>query len=432
MTAAKNGTVTQTYTYGNSDWKDLLTAVNGKTITYDQSGNPTNYVTYGDVEYYIEWENGRQLSYANCYEEQWQAAYCYDANGVRTYKNADGYESVYTTQNGKVVREVRSNRLHKIILDFIYDESGRPFALNCSTDSGDSFTMYYYILNLQGDVVKLVTASGETVASYEYDAWGKVLSATGSMALMNPLRYRGYYYDAETGFYYLQSRYYDPANRRFINADSYASTGQGFVGVNMFAYCNNNPIMASDPSGHWLIGAIIGLIIATGVALTGCSSEQERKWPENCKYQYESGGMMKNQQNNCYSYAFEYGTVRDPGEMSGVDIFPVENDGKISISRLRDGVLNDASESGKNVMYVSDNNLGSYKTKRPAGAYLIAAKLTSDKNDYHFAVLLENGVWVDKPGKQETRYGAIDGFSSIWQIDDRIYDSETLYFLYTP
>ena len=340
----------------------------------------------------------------------------------------------YLTLSGKVAREtVKKNGSVTDVMDFVYDESGRPFALIHQTDGvGITLCTYYYVLNLQGDVVKLVTASGDVVANYEYDAWGNILSQSGSMADKNPLRYRGYYYDSETGFYYLQSRYYDPTTRRFVNADCYESTGQGFVGVNMFAYCNNNPIMASDPSGHWLIGAIIGLIIATGVALTGCSSEQERKWPENCKYQYESGGMMKNQQNNCYSYAFEYGTVRDPGEMSGVDIFPVENDGKISISRLRDGVLNDASESGKNVMYVSDNNLGSYKTKRPAGAYLIAAKLTSDKNDYHFAVLLENGVWVDKPGKQETRYGAIDGFSSIWQIDDRIYDSETLYFLYTP
>ena len=135
-------------------------------------------------------------------------------------------------------------------MDFVYDESGRPFALNHSTNGGSSFTTYYYVLNLQGDVVKLVTSSGSTVATYEYDAWGKVLSATGSMANKNPLRYRGYYYDTETGFYYLQSRYYDPANRRFINADSYASTGLGFIGTNMFAYCNNLPTAYSDHSGH--------------------------------------------------------------------------------------------------------------------------------------------------------------------------------------
>ena len=72
---------------------------------------------------------------------------------------------------------------------------------------------------------------------------GEVISAEGDLAEVNPLRYRGYYYDSETGFYYLQSRYYDPANRRFISADVYASTGQGFLGTNMFAYCNNKPII---------------------------------------------------------------------------------------------------------------------------------------------------------------------------------------------
>ncbi|MCI8620185.1 MAG: RHS repeat-associated core domain-containing protein [Oscillospiraceae bacterium] len=100
------------------------------------------------------------------------------------------------------------------------------------------------------------------VASYEYDAWGKVTSVKGSsgailsleaypnhIAHVNPIRYRGYYYDNETGFYYLQSRYYDPIISRFINADSYGSTGQGFLGTNMFAYCNNNPVNRIDPSG---------------------------------------------------------------------------------------------------------------------------------------------------------------------------------------
>ena len=95
--------------------------------------------------------------------------------------------------------------------------------------------------------------TGYTVKSYgyyTYDAWGNVTAYTStggtpastSLIYRNPLRYRGYIYDNETGFYYLQSRYYDPANHRFINADSLASTGQGFTGTNMFAYCSNNPV----------------------------------------------------------------------------------------------------------------------------------------------------------------------------------------------
>ena len=160
----------------------------------------------------------------------------------------------YLTLNGKVAREtIRTNNTLTAVLDFIYDESGKPFALKYSTN-GTSFQTYYYVLNLQGDVVKLIHYipgfEYESVATYEYDAWGNIVSSSGRLAEINPLRYRGYYYDNETGFYYLQSRYYDPANRRFINADSLSSTGQGFLGTNMFAYCNNCPTIYHDPSGH--------------------------------------------------------------------------------------------------------------------------------------------------------------------------------------
>ena len=162
----------------------------------------------------------------------------------------------YLTLNGKVAREtIRTNNTLTAVLDFIYDESGKPFALKYSTN-GTSFETYYYVLNLQGDVVKLIHYipgfEYESVATYEYDAWGNV-SSSGRLAEINPLRYRGYYYDNETGFYYLQSRYYDPANRRFINADSYISTNSiDMISYNMFAYCGNNPVIHFDPSGHFL------------------------------------------------------------------------------------------------------------------------------------------------------------------------------------
>ena len=178
----------------------------------------------------------------------------------------------YLTLNGKVAREtIRTNNTLTAVLDFIYDESGRPFALKYSTD-GTSFETYYYVLNLQGDVVKLIQANGHVVAQYTYDAWGNILDRGGNLAEVNPLRYRGYYYDNETGFYYLQSRYYDPANRRFINADVYASTGQGFVGTNMFAYCVNNPVFLTDEDGNFAIAIGIGAAVEAicgGVAAAG-------------------------------------------------------------------------------------------------------------------------------------------------------------------
>jgi RHS repeat-associated protein len=102
----------------------------------------------------------------------------------------------------------------------------------------------------QGDITRIEDVNGNVLATYEYDAWGKVISSSGSLAEINPLRYRGYYYDTETGFYYLQSRYYDPVVSRFINADRYASTGDALLGYNMFAYCSNNPVNYSDPSGE--------------------------------------------------------------------------------------------------------------------------------------------------------------------------------------
>ena len=91
----------------------------------------------------------------------------------------------------------------------------------------------------------------------------------------NPFRYRGYYYDTETGLYYLQSRYYNPQWGRFLNADGYVSTGQGLLGYNMYAYCNKNPIMYTDPAGEWpwLIAIIVGVVLT--ISLSSCSSSNE-------------------------------------------------------------------------------------------------------------------------------------------------------------
>lgn len=136
-------------------------------------------------------------------------------------------------------------------IDFFYDASGLPYAMKYNG------TVYYYVTNLQGDVMRIVDASQNIVTSYDYDPYGKVISATGTLANINPLRYRGYVYDQETGFYYLQSRYYDPAIGRFINADSYASTGQGIIGHNMFTYCSNNPMVYSDFTGHSLLSSLV-------------------------------------------------------------------------------------------------------------------------------------------------------------------------------
>ena len=130
-------------------------------------------------------------------------------------------------------------------LHFTYDASGTPLTV---THNG---TVYYYVTNLQGDIIAILDSAGSTVATYTYDAWGNPLDTpTEPIATLNPLRYRGYVYDTETGLYYLQSRYYDPAIGRFINADGLVSTGQGILGNNMYAYCGNNPVNRVDPTGY--------------------------------------------------------------------------------------------------------------------------------------------------------------------------------------
>ena len=129
-------------------------------------------------------------------------------------------------------------------MDFFYDASGYPFAVKYNGD------LCYYITNLQGDVMSIVDPQGEVVAEYEYDPYGNILTATGPLADVNPLRYRGYVFDSETQFYYLQSRYYDPELGRFLNSDALISTSHGVLGHNVFVYCRNNPINRVDYDGY--------------------------------------------------------------------------------------------------------------------------------------------------------------------------------------
>jgi len=262
-------TTTKDYTYGNSQWRDLLTEVGGVALTYDQSGNPLTY--YNGIKTYssLTWEHGRQLASITTDGKTYH--YAYDPDGIRTQKVVDDVTHTYYTLNGKVMRESFPYNGNTIIMDFCYDESGRPFSVAYSKNGGESFTTYFYATNAQGDVeglfrVLLNDDTGEYeqkwYGRYTYDAWGNVTitNASGgtasatSLAVRNPLRYRGYYYDSETGFYYLRARYYDPANHRFINADvpEVATTElDSFLQYNLFAYCLNNPVNMTDDSGSW-------------------------------------------------------------------------------------------------------------------------------------------------------------------------------------
>ncbi len=238
----KVGSTKTNYTYGNGAWRDLLTAYDGKSITYS-GGNPTKYYD-GST---FTWTQGRRLATAKV--SSTNISYTYDMAGVRSSKTVGSTKYDFTTLSGLVTRQTGGGKT----IDFVYDENNQPLAMKYNN------TLYYYVLNAQGDVVRIVNSSRSVVASYTYDPWGKIISSSGTLADINPLRYRGYYYDSETGFYYLQSRYYDPEIGRFINVDSYASTDiVGLLSTNMFSYCENDPINRSDHSGHAGYGLMSG------------------------------------------------------------------------------------------------------------------------------------------------------------------------------
>ena len=271
-----NGVNWVTCDYTNSDWADLLTSVDvdgtTRTISYS-GGNPTNWYN-GSTYSNLTWVQGRQLASLN--KGSNSISYTYDMDGVRSKKVVNGATYNYITQNGKVVRETVSSSATNYTVDFIYDTVGMPYAMIYTT-SGGTKTTFYYVLNAQGDVVALINSYGTIYASYTYDAWGKVLTAQSYnnnypyLHNVNPLRYRGYYYDSETGWYYLQSRYYDPVIKRFLNADKCPDYSASFIGINLFTYCANNPIVFKDSSGQSIIlacaiiGACIGLVAGTFV-----------------------------------------------------------------------------------------------------------------------------------------------------------------------
>ena len=239
----------QTYGYA-SNWGDLMTYYGTNQITYDNAGNP---LTYGNgQDYTFTWSEGNLLTGANV--EGIAVTYVYSEGGVRISKTVGGKNTRFYLDGSRILRENRNGT----VIDYYYDDQGNAigFQYNGST--------YYYGRNLQGDVVELYQ-NGALVGKYEYDAWGAIESITdasgnaitsaSNAAMVNPFRYRGYYYDEETGFYYLNSRYYDPVVKRFINADTteYLGVNGSILGYNLYLYCGNDPINRIDVTGYsWL------------------------------------------------------------------------------------------------------------------------------------------------------------------------------------
>ena len=257
----QSGVNSTTYTYDNVKRTRLNSVTeNGtkKYFVYDAIGNMTTYKGAAqNSSQNLYWTRGNMLASGNIRNNN-AFSYKYDPNNLRYSKTVNGVETLYYWDDDVLLGE----RTGDNFIQYIYDADGIA-GMRCND------TYYYFEKNLFGDVLRVYSVYGSVVAEFKYDSYGNIISSSGSMADKVKFRYRGYYYDDETGFYYLQSRYYDPSLCRFISADQYELVGmlsQTLGQLNLYAYCNNNPIMYTDESGEGLfsallLGAIVGAIV---------------------------------------------------------------------------------------------------------------------------------------------------------------------------
>ena len=221
----------------------------------------------------FSWINGRQLGTVKK-NGSTVGTYAYDSDGMRIKKTAGGLATTYHVMNGVCYGETRSDGRN---LQYVFDENGRVIGFRMQFDTGSA--RFYFVFNAQGDVVQLLDSWGNVRANYSYDTWGRCTAtdsngnalSSDSIGMINPFRYRGYYYDNETGLYYASSRYYDPEVCRFISpdtADVLTATPMALTDKNLFAYCDNNPVMREDKDGQFwnlVIGAAGGALFS-GIA----------------------------------------------------------------------------------------------------------------------------------------------------------------------
>ena len=260
-------------TSGNSTYKydnlNRLISINGDSIFYSFT-NPGNPRLFKDTEYKFEGRRLVGISEDLGVDEQKTVDYTYNSNGLIIKKvlgywyaddrDSEEYTTKYYYDGEKLITEIGPrNRL-----DFLYDENGILYGL-----IKDSSRKYFYIRDFMSNILGLVDDSGNIVVKYKYDAYGNRISITDTsgcdLGNINPFRYKGYYYDDDVEMYYCKSRFYVPLWHRWLNSDSinYLEP-KNITSLNLFTYCNNNPVMYVDPTGRF---TILGLLISVGLSL---------------------------------------------------------------------------------------------------------------------------------------------------------------------
>ena len=265
QTKIQNGTITN---YRYKDGTDRLMNYGSEEFAYDNLGNPT---TYRNMP--CEWEKGRQLK--SITDGANTVTFTYDEFGERVSKTAGGITTNYVYENGKLLREITGSEK----IDFIYGAEG-IIGIRIGNEN------YLYRKNIYGDVTEIYDAGGVKVGKYKYTAFGEceVEMNTNGIAEKNPIRYRGYYYDTETSLYYLKTRYYDPEVGRFMTIDGIEYLDPETInGLNLYAYCGNNPVMNIDPEGKafltiFLITLVAGVVIGGTIAGVKGYKNGERGW----------------------------------------------------------------------------------------------------------------------------------------------------------
>lgn len=233
------------YEYNNSNWEDQLTKYDGINITYDGVGNP---ITIGNAN--LTWINGRTLQKYEDISNNLVVNYEYNKKGVRTSKTVNNVKTSYYLENKNIIFEQTGTN----VIYYLRDSNSKLIGLKYNN------SLYYYLKNAQDDILGLLDSNYNLVAEYLYDSWGNIISIkdangneitdTSNIAHINPFRYRSYYYDSETNLYYLNSRYYNPAWGRFINADGIINADSWTLGYNLYLYCKNNPVVHCDSNGN--------------------------------------------------------------------------------------------------------------------------------------------------------------------------------------